>query len=215
MTALYLQGFVCPYDENTENSIVFQELPVNEGVDGIKYLKILPNSNNDRLIGITGDLNITYKYDKDNFSHIQEITRLSSLYEVIDHDGVLTVIVNFNNYEVNTWKEHNQTDSAWASTILEYTKIKPDTSPVIVYRFIVDDKLTRFTYCKLSSASIIMDTIYPKTIYTLGNIVETEDQNGVSKLMSDNNRKPYKITGKVTFRCETAEAYILVVEDLE
>lgn len=215
MTALYLQGFVCPYDENTENTIQFQQLPTGETIEDTSYLKIIPNSINDVLIGITGDLNITYKYDKDNASHAQEIARLSSLYETVDHDGILTVIVNFNNYQPNTWKEHNRTDTAWASTVLEYIKIKPDTSPVILYRFIVDDKLTRFTYCKLSSSSIAMNTSFPKTIYTSGNIVEAEDQNGVSKFMSDNNRKPYKVTGPVTFRCQTAEAYILVAEDLE
>lgn len=214
MTALYLQGFACPYDENMENALEFQELPAGEDLEQVKYLKIIPNSNNDRLIGITGDLNITYKYDRDNPVHIQEVARLSSLYETIDHDGILTVIVNFDNYQPNTWKEHDQTDSSWGSTILEYTKIKPDTGPVALYRFIVDNLETRFIYCKLSSSSISMNTQYPKTIYTLGNIVEVKDENNVSKLMSENNRKPYKLSGNVTFTCNAAEAYILVVEDI-
>jgi hypothetical protein len=214
MTTLYLQAFACPYDENTDNTIEFQEIPIDEESGQAKYLKIIPNSSNDRLVGIAGDLNITYKYDKDNPAHIQEIARLSSLYETIDHDGILTVIVNFNNYQPNTWKQYNQSDSSWASTILEYTKIKPDTSPVALYRFIVGNMETRFTYCKLSDSSISMSTEYSKTIYTLGNIVEVIDQNGVSKIMSENNRAAYKLSGPVTFTCNSAEAYILVIEDI-
>lgn len=215
MSILYLQGFPCPYNENTENTIQFQELPLDESLEAPVFLKIIPNLTNDRLVGIAGDLNITYKYDRDNPIHIQEINRLAELYETVDHDGIFTVIVNFDTYPVNTWKEHNQLDSSWASTILEYTKIKPDTRPVVLYRFVVDNLQTRFSYCKLSSYSMSVNTPYPKTIFTYGNIVEVFDEFGNSQLLSDNKRKPYKITGPITITCSTAEAYILVVEDIE
>lgn len=215
MAFLELQGFTCPYSEDTENIIQFQELPLDQSLEAPSFLKIIPNSANDRLIGVAGDLNITYKYDRDNPAHIQEINRLASLYETVDHDGIFTVIVDFGTYPDNTWKEHNQSDSSWASTILEYIKIKPDTSPVMLYRFIVDNLPTRFSYCKISRSSMSMNTAYPKTIFTYGNIVEVFGENGISQLLSDNKRKPYKITGPITITCSTAEAYVLVAEDIE
>jgi len=215
MTTLYLQSFPCPYDDNTENTIQFQELPLDESLEAPRYLKVIPNFSNDRIVGVAGDLNITYKYDKNDPSHLQEIARLASLYETADHDGIFTVIVDFDTYPINTWKQHNQSDSSWASTVLEYIKIKPDTKPVILYRFVVDNLSTRFSYCKLSNTSISMDTTYPKTIYTYGNIVEVHDQTGYSKLLADNNRRPYKISGPITIVCGSAEAYVVVAEDLE
>lgn len=216
MTILYLQGFTCPYTENTENVIQFLEIPLDENLEVPTSLNIIPNSINDRIIGIAGDLNITYRYDKDNPIHIQEINRLAALYETIDHDGIFTVIVDFDNYPDNTWKEHSQSNSSWASTILEYAKIKPDTKPVIMYRFIVDNLPTRFSYCKLSNSSISMDTIYPKTVFTFSNIVEIFEQDSTSHLLSDNKRKPYKTTaGPINLVCNNAEAYVLVAEDLQ
>lgn len=213
MTILHLQGFPCPYSENMEYSIQFRELPLDESLEATAFLNVIPNSYNDRIIGVTGDLDITYRYDKDNPIHIQEITRLAGLYETIDHDGVFTVIVDFDNYPSNTWKEHSQSDSSWASPILEYAKIKPDTKPVLLYRFVVDNLTTRFNYCKVSNSSLSLDTPYTKTIFTYGNIVEVLQQDGTSHLISDNNRKLYKTTGPITISC-SSEAYVVVAEDI-
>lgn len=215
MAFLELQGFACPYSEDTENIIQFQELPLDESLEAPSFLKIIPNSANDRLIGIAGDLNITYKYDRDNPAHIQEVNRLAESYETVDHDGILTVIVDFDTYPVNTWKQYSPSDSSWGSTILEYTKIKPDTKSVLLYRFVVDNLQTKFSYCKISSDSMSIDTPYPKTILTYGNILEVSSQDGTSHLLSDNKRRPYKVTGPITITCSTAQAYVLVVEDLE